>query len=445
MTSESVPCPILPFSARKTPVTCFRSAPSASSLRRGHQVTLIACDRAKPLAEQMGLPFQLLDMNGIRTVPPVLTWITTGLVAGGASMSMRSGFQIKAKAMLERLPRLFGDLKVDGVICDQILAAGGTAAQRAGIPFVTICSALLWHEEIGVPPPFKPWLYAEDAAARLRNRLGYAAWHWFIGPTLRMINCYRRRWGMPPFRRIDDTFSLVAQISQLCEGFDLPRRSLPPHFHYIGSLASNRQVGGDLQFPWERLDGRPLIFASLGTVPNTANVPVFHKIAEACIGLDAQLVLALGKWNEQVERSQAGLGTLPGNHVVVDFAPQLKLLDRAALLITQAGVNTVLEALSRGVPMVALPRTNDQPGMASRIVYSGTGLCGSSQRSTPVEIRGMVRRGLVEDSFRQRAMALKETMLAAGGAIRAADIAEQALTTGRPVVRCQRREEGALA
>jgi len=346
--------------------------------------------------------------------------------------------------MLERLPQLFQELKIDGVICDQILAAGGTAAQRAGVPFVTICSALLWHEEIGVPPPFKNWPYAEGAAAQLRNRWGYASWHWFIGPTLRMINRYRRRWGMPPYRRIDDSFSPVAQISQLCEGFDFPRRSLPPHFHYIGSLASSRQVGSDYQFPWERLDGRPLIFASLGTVPDRANVPVFRKIAEACIGINAQLVLALGKWNEQVEKSQAGLGTLPGDHVVVDFAPQLKLLDRAALLITQAGVNTVLESLCRGVPMVALPRTNDQPGMASRIVYSGTGLCGSSQHSTAAEIRGMVQRALAENTFRQRAMAMKETMVAAGGAIRAAEIAEVALTTGSPVSR-KPREEGALA
>ena len=108
------------------------------------------------------------------------------------------------------------------------------------------------------------------------------------------------------------------------------------------------------------------------------NVPVFRKIAEACIGVDAQLVLALGKWNEHGEKWRAKLGTLPGDHVVVDFAPQLKLLDRAALLITHAGVNTVLEALSRGVPMVALPRTDDQPGMGSRIVHSGTGLRGPS-------------------------------------------------------------------
>ncbi len=373
--------------------------------RRGHQVTLIAGEQAATLAKQLGLAFHLLDMKHIWVMPPTLTWLAFQTVRAGAMAGMRSNFAWKAKGMLELLPQIFEALQIDGVICDQILAAGGTAAQRAGIPFVTICSALLWHEEIDLPPPFKHWLYAEGAKARLHNRLGYAGWHWFIGPTLQMINRYRRRWGFPPFQRIDNTFSPVAQISQLCAGFDFPRRNLPPHFHYIGSLASNRQVGGDGPFPWERLDGRPLIFASLGTVPDPAMCARLPKNRRGLHRRRCATGSGLGKMEQAGEKSQAKLGKLPGDHVVVDFAPQLKLLDQAALLITHAGVNTVLESISRGVPMVALPWHVDQPGMGSRIVYSGIGLRGSFKHSTADEIRGMVRRVLAEDGFRRRTLA----------------------------------------
>ena len=416
------------------PVTCSPVGPVGVELAgRGHKVTLIALEQAAPLAGQLGLDFHPLDIKAIRVWPPTVAWLACVAAGAGPMLGLRTDFAWKAKGILERLPQMLKDLQVDGLICDHVLPAGGTAAERAGVPLVTICSALLWHEELALPPAFTPWPYAP--ASRFRNRLGYAEWHWFIGPALRMINRYRRAWGLPRFRRIDDSFSSLAQISQLCEGFDFPRREIPPYFHYVGSLASNRQVSRDFQFPWDRLDGRPLIFASLGTVPHPANVPVFRKIAEACIGVDAQLVLALGKWNEAGEKVQETLGRLPGEHVVVDFAPQLRLLDRAALLITHAGVNTVLEALSRGVPMVALPRSDDQPGMGSRIEYSGTGLCGSFYCSTAEDIRGMVRRVLADDSFRRRAAALKETMVAAGGLRRAADLAEQALTTCRPVMR----------
>ena len=403
--------------------------------RRGHKVTLIGREPAAPIAEQLGLAFQLLDMNGIWVWPPTVTWLAFEAVRAGWITGLRTVFARNAKGMLQLLPQMFKDLEVDGVIGDQILSAVGTAAERAGVPYVTICSALLWHEEDDLPPPFTDWPYTTGDKARRRNRLGYAGWHWFIAPVLRIINRYRRAWGLPPVKRIEDTYSRLAQISQLCEGFDFPRHEIPPHFHYIGSLATNRQSNNDFDFPWHRLDGRPLIFASLGTVPDPGNAHVFRKIAEACIGIDAQLVLALGKWNEEGEKVQKHLGTLPGDHVVVDFAPQLKLLDRASLLITHAGVNTVLESLSRGVPMVALPRSGDQSGMASRIAYSGAGLCGSFKHATPGEIRALVQRVLAEDGFRQRAAALKEAMIAAGGLCRAADIAEEALAAGRPVWR----------
>ena len=44
-----------------------------------------------------------------------------------------------------------------------------------------------------------------------------------------------------------------------------------------------------------------------------------------------------------------------------------------ALCITQAGLNTALEALAQGVPMVAIPVGYDQPGVPTRIAYHGVG------------------------------------------------------------------------
>jgi zeaxanthin glucosyltransferase len=66
--------------------------------------------------------------------------------------------------------------------------------------------------------------------------------------------------------------------------------------------------------------------------------------------------------------------SLPKNAIVVNHVPQIDLLERSTLCITHAGLNTALESLAQGVPMVAIPITNDQPGVAARIVYSKTGL-----------------------------------------------------------------------
>lgn len=48
-------------------------------------------------------------------------------------------------------------------------------------------------------------------------------------------------------------------------------------------------------------------------------------------------------------------GSERGDPVVVRYAPQVELVKRAAAVITHAGLNTVLETLAEGVPLVALP------------------------------------------------------------------------------------------
>jgi zeaxanthin glucosyltransferase len=408
-------------------------AVGAELASRGHRVTVLARPKAAPLAKQLGLPLHELQVDDVPWPKAYLLWQAFQLYGAGWMIGMRGGFQWNAEAVLSKVPQILKELAVDGVLVDQNILAGGSASERAGLPFVTVCSALLWHEEVGLPPPFTHWDYARGPLARWRNRLGYAAWHWYMRPTMKVINRYRRAWRLPPVRRVDKAFSPLAQISQLCPEFDFPRRELPPHFHYVGSLAADRRPNTDHDFPWDRLDGRPLIFASLGTIPDPTNPPVFRKILAACGGLDAQLVLALGKWQDGENSVRTGLGPVPDNAMVIDFAPQMALLDKAALLITHAGSNTVVEALCRGVPMVALPRSADQTGMGSRVAYAGVGLRASFYRTTPEELRELVKRVLTDDVIRQRARKLQQAMLAAGGARRAADVAEEALTTRRPV------------
>jgi UDP-glucoronosyl and UDP-glucosyl transferase len=58
---------------------------------------------------------------------------------------------------------------------------------------------------------------------------------------------------------------------------------------------------------------------------------------------------------------------------MINRVPQIEVLKRAALCITHAGINTALESLAEGVPMVAIPIGFDQPGIAARIAYHGVG------------------------------------------------------------------------
>ncbi len=54
-----------------------------------------------------------------------------------------------------------------------------------------------------------------------------------------------------------------------------------------------KQQGPWWKFPWHRLDGRPLIYASLGTARSIQRT-AFSLIAEACSELNLQLIISLG-------------------------------------------------------------------------------------------------------------------------------------------------------
>jgi MGT family glycosyltransferase len=401
-------------------------------VNRGHRITVISGPEIAPLLHEFKLPLCEFTERVTLTLwerfsCPIFRCIGARFAAGP-----RASLRAKSEDLLQRMPQILEDLNVDGVVADQIIPAAGTAAERFDLPFVTICSALPWNMDASVPPMFTEWRHKSGVPARLRNRAGHAGWGWCLRPSLQAINRYRRKWDLRPFSRIDDVYSPLAQISQLFPEFDFPRAAAPPCFHRVGSLGAGRPCN-TAGFPWERLDGRPLIFASLGTIPHRGTRAVYARVAAACAGLDAQLVLARGKWADQNDGSENS-HDYPGDPLVVDFAPQPALLERAALLITHAGLNTALEGLSRGVPMVALPRATDQPGVAARIVYSGVGLSASFRKCAAPELRGMVERVLREESFRRRARELQTAMQAAGGVPRAAEIVEQALTTRRPVL-----------
>jgi zeaxanthin glucosyltransferase len=118
----------------------------------------------------------------------------------------------------------------------------------------------------------------------------------------------------------------------------------------------------------------------------------------------------------------------------VGYAPQLELLQKATLTITHAGMNTALESLSNGVPMVAIPIANDQPGVAARIAWTGTGEVVSLAKSGSPNLRAAVKRVLTQDSYKQNAVKLQAAIRRAGGVSRAADIVEQVAQTGQPVL-----------
>lgn len=396
--------------------------------QRGHRVTLIGIADAQPKAQAAGLEFQIIGESEFPSGSSAESLTKLGQLSGSAAFKYTiSLFRETTKVLLRDTPIVIKNVGIEALLIDQTMGEGGTIADVVGLPFITICSAVVLNREPTVPPFMTNWSYNLAWWAILRNKLGYKLLTRVTKSVTALIDNYRRDQNLPAYSHPHQRYSQLAQISQQPAELEFPRTSLPEWFHFTGPYhdSTGREVA---DFPFDKLTGQPLIYASMGTLQNRL-LPVFHKIAAACQDLDAQLVISLGgSANPEV------LQGLPGNPLVVRYAPQLQLLEKADLTITHAGMNTTLECLTNGVPMVAIPIANDQPGVASRIVWTGCGEAIPVKKVNVNNLRTAITKVLTEDRYKQNALRLQEAIKKAGGIKRAVDIIEQVVSTGKPVL-----------
>jgi zeaxanthin glucosyltransferase len=395
--------------------------------RRGHRVTLFGILDARSKTLAAGLEFWAIGEAEFPVGASAASNTKLGELSGMAAFKqIVTMFQQSTTMLLDEAPQAISAAGVEVLLIDQTSSGGSTVADFLNLPFVTVCCALMLNLEVGIPPFNTTWSYSPAWWAKLRNYFSYQLLARVAQPILKTVADRRQKWQLSPYIHPNDPNSKLAQICQQPAEFEFPRQQLPPSFHFTGpySLPISREPAS---FPFEKLTGQPLIYASMGTLQNRLS-GVFENIAQACVGVDAQLVIALGGGS-----NPESLTNLPGSPLVVGYAPQLELLQRATLTITHAGMNTALESLSNGVPMVAIPIANDQPGVAARIAWTGAGEMVSLAKSSSWRLQAAVKQVLAEDSYKQNAVRLQAAIHRAGGVSRAADIVEQVAQTGQPV------------
>jgi MGT family glycosyltransferase len=399
---------------------------------RGHRVTVFSIPDAESMVKAEGLHFASL---GAQEAP------IGSLGAAVKTLKQKDGFRSNLfiirgaarvlRVILEHAPSAMQKEKVDVVLTDQNEPAAATVAEYLGLPFASICTSLPINREAEIPPSFTGWNYGTGVLSKVRNKLGYKVSDYLIRDLHDTLNEYRKRWGLRRLGCPDESFSPIAQIAQMPAEFDFPRRALPAAFHYTGPWFDDafENSSRSRNFPFHRLDGRRILYASLGTLQRSTHQH-FKTIAQACIGLDLQVVISVGA-SEGAELPQ-----FPGNHLVVPCAPQLALLKRAALTITHAGLNTTLQALCYGSPVIAIPLAHDQPAIAARLKRTGAGIVFSSSEATVSRLRAAIDSILEKGSSWQiEARRMQDAIVRAGGVERAADVVERSICGEATLVR----------
>jgi zeaxanthin glucosyltransferase len=388
--------------------------------QRGHEVVIFGIADSEAPVRAAGIEFHLIgeqdyppgtlkklddrlgQMKGLETFR-----FTVERVRNTARMILRDGPEAVRRA------------NVEAMLIDEA-DMGGSVAEYLGLPFVSIALFPPLVQDDRIPPFCFGWCGGQDWLSRLRNRLGMRLLSRIAAPIFAVVNEQRKAWGLKPLKRSTDALSPLAQIAQMPEALEFAMDQRPAVLHYTGPFVDRKQRPA-VEFPWERLDGSPLVYASLGTIQNGSET-VFRTIAKACERLDAQLVISLGGGLDPDR-----LGKLAGDPVVVRYAPQLEILKRAAAVITHAGLNTVLESLAEGVPLICVPLGNDQPGVAARVAARGAGVVIPRRKLTARRLHRAVRAVLQEGKYREAAREVQAALAQVDGLDRAADIVEDAV------------------
>jgi zeaxanthin glucosyltransferase len=322
------------------------------------------------------------------------------------------------EAVAARLRDIVRDLEPSIVVSDQLAFGASLALRALGIPYASFlpghpCQLPPQGVPFGFPSrrpaEFAPPQHELDRLERLCTSIAVE----FTGrfnATLRSL--------APSANPVEDAFAagspwltLVNYPRELAR-----RRRFPARTELIGSCVRDES---DPELDGMSRDGeRPRAYVALGSFLS-ARSDVLGRIVAALRTLGWDAVVASGA------ADPGELGPIPSGWVVRLFVPQVAALRSCDVVVCHAGNNTVTEALTEGLPILAAPFSTDQFAGAADLIETGLGAAFDPNRASPTEIAAKLQ-GLLAGDAPVRAAELGRQLRRAPGAERAAALLERA-------------------
>lgn len=292
--------------------------------------------------------------------------------------------------------------RTDVVCFDATVAPVGCAlAERLGVPGVSLIPSMAVNEHLPLaellPPDFGPDNEALAAYARRLHAFGI-----------------EQGMGTPLLPLAVPEVPLTLVFAPFA--FQIAAETFDRHaYRFVGPTVSpdERQ--------WSPADERPLLLVSLGTA-FTDRPDVFRTCADAFADSEWRVVMSIGR------TSRAELGKVADNVELAESVPQQAILRHATAFVSHAGMNSIMESLSFGVPLVTLPQVPEQSLNARRVAELGLGAVLDSDVLTPGLVRDAVDEIALDESVRDRLDWMSGEIAAAGGAVVGADAVLALLT-----------------
>ena len=160
-----------------------------------------------------------------------------------------------------------------------------------------------------------------------------------------------------------------------------------------------------------------LIYISMGTVNNDM-MPLYKTCITTLADTEYQVIISVGNLVSIKE-----FGKLPENISVYEHVDQIAVLQVADIFLSHCGMNSVNESLYFGVPLLMLPQTAEQGGVAERVHQLGAGI--KLKKTDGASIIYAINKLLSVNSYKDNAQKISWSFRQCVGSKGAADKIEQ--------------------
>jgi UDP:flavonoid glycosyltransferase YjiC (YdhE family) len=324
-------------------------------------------------------------------------------------------FTARAKYEVPDLRQAIAEDRPDALLIDINCWGALALAEAWGRRSSTFCPYPLPLSSPDAPPFGPGFRPARGPLGRVRDRvMRPLVTGVFERAMLPPLNLVRRDLGLAPFARVDDIFLRPELLIYMtAEPFEYPRRDWPSNIVMVGPC----EWEPPSEVPaWLEATKEPIVLVT--TSSEFQNDGRLVEAALEALAYESVAVVAT------LPAGDPSHFRIPANARVERFVPHGPLLDRAVCAVTHAGMGATQKALSRGVPVCAVPFGRDQLEVARRVEVVDAGTRLLANRLNPERLRQKVREAMTKAAGAARIAA---AFKAAGGPVAAADVFESRL------------------
>lgn len=284
-------------------------------------------------------------------------------------------------------------LKPDCIVADSMALWGKAVALKLGIPFVSSTTTFAFNQY---------------SAKVMKQSIGSLFNMLFSMPKLSKQIKRLQRKGYP-----------VKSVLDIIQNDNNTHTVVytSPEFQPFSETFSDKYafVGPSIRPATDRIEKTrdKLIYISMGTVNNDM-MPLYKQCLCALADTDYQVIMSVGNLVSMEE-----FGELPENISVFSHVDQIAVLQQADAFVSHCGMNSVSESLYFGIPLVMLPQTAEQSGVAERVYQLGAGI--KLDQSDAASIINAVKNILADSAYKQNAAEISASFRRCPGAKGAAD------------------------